>query len=160
LQNPARYHDSFVGSLSVAQRRSHRRTRDDLNETVQELKKTNAALGASEAYLAEAQTLSHTGSFGWKVSTGVLFWSEESFRIFAYERTLKPTVPGALERVHPEDVHLLQEALDGVSRGRALDLEHRSVMPDGSIKRVQVLGDVSQKPIMRNSVETGFDIAL
>jgi DNA-binding NtrC family response regulator len=133
----------FVGSLSVAQRRtteSLRRTRDDLNETVQELKKTNDALGTSEAYLAEAQTLSHTGSFGWKVSTGELFWSEESFRIFGYERTLKPTVPRALERVHPEDVHLLQEALDGVSHGRDLDLEHRLVMPDGSIKRVHVLG--------------------
>jgi len=86
----------FVGSLSVAQRRvteSLRRTRDNLNETVQALSKTNEALGKSEAYLAEAQTLSQTGSFGWNVSTGELFWSEESFRIFGYERTLKPTVP-------------------------------------------------------------------
>jgi K+-sensing histidine kinase KdpD len=72
----------FVGSLSVAQRRateSLRRTRDDLNETVQELKKTNEALGKSEAYLAEAQTLSHPGSFGWNVPTGEMFWSEETF---------------------------------------------------------------------------------
>jgi DNA-binding NtrC family response regulator len=133
----------FVGSLSVAQRRtteSLRRTRDDLNETVQELKKTNEALGESEAYLAEAQTLSHTGSFGWNVSTGELFWSEESFRIFGYERTLKPTVQLALERVHPEDVHFAQEAFDGSSRGKDLELEHRLVMPDGSIKRVHVLG--------------------
>jgi formate hydrogenlyase transcriptional activator len=133
----------FVGSLSVAQRRtteSLRRTRDDLNETVKELKKTNEALGKSEAYLAEAQTLSHTGSFGWNVSTGELLWSEESFRIFGYERTLKPTVQLALERVHPEDVHLVQQALDGASHGKDLDLEHRLVMPDGSIKRVHLLG--------------------
>jgi PAS domain-containing protein len=133
----------FVGALSVAQRRtteSLRRTSDDLNETVQELKRTNDALGTSEAYLAEAQTLSHTGSFGWNVSAGELFWSEESFRIFGYERTLKPTVHLALERVHPEDVHLVQEALEGASHGKDLDLEHRLVMPDGSIKRVQVLG--------------------
>lgn len=133
----------FVGSLSVAQRRtteSLRRTRDDLNETVQELKKTNEALGKSEAYLAEAQTLSHTGSFGWNVSAGKLFWSEETFRIFGYERTLKPTVQLALERVHPEDVHLVRGALDGASHGKDLDLEHRLVMPDGSIKRVHVLG--------------------
>jgi hypothetical protein len=85
----------FVGSLTVAQRRtteSLRRTRDDLNETVQELKKTNETLGKSEAYLAETQTLSHTGTFGWNVSSGELFWSEESFRILGYERTLKPTV--------------------------------------------------------------------
>jgi DNA-binding NtrC family response regulator len=134
----------FVGSLSVAQRRtteSLRRTRDDLNETVQELKKTNDALGKSEVYLAEAQTLSHTGSFGWNVSTGELFWSEESFRIFGYERTLKPTVQLVLERVHPEDVHLVQQALAGASQnGRDLDLEHRLLMPDGSLKRVHVLG--------------------
>jgi Domain of unknown function (DUF4118) len=79
----------FVGSLSVVQRKtteSLRRTRDDLDETVQELKKTNEALGKSEAYLAEAQTVSHTGSFGWDFSTGDLFWSEESFRIFGFDR--------------------------------------------------------------------------
>jgi DNA-binding NtrC family response regulator len=134
----------FVGSLSVAQRRtteSLRRTRDDLKETVKELKKTNEALGKSEAYLAEAQTLSHTGSFGWNVSTGELLWSEESFRIFGYERTLKPTVQLVLDRVYPEDVRLVQEALAGASQhGKDLDLEHRLVMPDGSIKRVHILG--------------------
>jgi hypothetical protein len=48
------------------------------------------------SYLAEAQTLSHTGSFGWDLSTGKIFWSEETFRIFGYEPTiaieiLKPT---------------------------------------------------------------------
>ena len=45
----------------------------------------------SEAYLAEAQRLSHTGSFGWRVSTGEIIWSEETFRIFHYDRTTKPT---------------------------------------------------------------------
>ena len=134
----------FVGSLSAAQRRtteSLRRTRDDLNETVQELKKTNQALAKSEAYLAEAQTLSHTGSFGWSVSTGEFSWSEESFRIFGYERMLKPTLQLVLERVHPEDVHLVQQAMAGASQHRGdLDLEHRLLMPDGSIKRVHVLG--------------------
>ncbi len=102
----------FVGSLSDAQRRateSLRRARDDLSETVQELKKTNEALGTSEAYLAEAQTLSHTGSFGWNAATGELFWSDESFRIFEYDRTQKPTVQLVLERVYPEDVQLVQE---------------------------------------------------
>ncbi len=137
----------FVGSLSVAQRRvteSLRRTRDNLNETVQALSKTNEALGKSEAYLAEAQTLSHTGSFGWNVSTGELFWSEESFRIFGYARTLKPTLQLVLDRVYPDDVRLVQEALAGASQqGKDLDLEHRLLMPDGAIKRVHVLGHAS-----------------
>jgi DNA-binding NtrC family response regulator len=145
----------FVGSLSVAQRRtteSLRRTRDDLNETVQELKKTNEALGKSEAYLAEAQTLSHTGSFGWDYSTGDLFWSEESFRIFGYDRTQMPTLQRVLGRVHPEDVHLVREALVGASEhGRALDLEHRLLMPDGSIKRVHVLGQALNHPTGKSS---------
>jgi transcriptional regulator with PAS, ATPase and Fis domain len=144
----------FVGSLSVAQRRtteSLRRTRDDLKETVQELKKTNEALGKSEAYLAEAQTLSHTGSFGWNVSTGELLWSEESFRIFGYEPAIKPTVQLALERVHPEDVRLVQEALDGAAHGKDLDLEHRLVMPDGSIKRVNLLGSALKQEAVKSS---------
>jgi DNA-binding NtrC family response regulator/PAS domain-containing protein len=152
----------FVGSLSVAQRRtteSLRRTRDDLNETVKELKKTNEALGKSEAYLAEAQTLSHTGSFGWNVSTGELLWSEESFRIFGYDRTLKPTAQLALERVHPEDVHLVQDALDDASHGKDLDLEHRLVLPDGSIKRVHFLGRaLNQEPGKSSFVGAVMDI--
>jgi len=141
----------FVGSLSAAQRRateSLRRARDDLSETVQELKKTNEALGTSEAYLAEAQTLSHTGSFGWNAGTGELFWSEESFRIFEYDRTQKPTVQLVLERVYPEDVQLVQEALAGASQhGRDLDFEHRLLMPDGSIKRVHVLGHALNREV-------------
>jgi len=145
----------FVGSLSAAQRRateSLRRARDDLSETVQELKKTNEALGTSEAYLAEAQTLSHTGSFGWNAATGELFWSEESFRIFEYDRTQKPTVQLVLERVYPEDVQLVQEALAGASQhGRDLDFEHRLLMPDGSIKRVHVLGHALNREVGSSS---------
>src|SRR5262245_37678425 len=56
-----------------------------------------------EVYLAEAQRLSHTGSFGWCPATGAIVWSEETFRIFEYERTTKPTVELVLQRVHPED---------------------------------------------------------
>ena len=133
----------FVGSLSVAQRRtteSLRRARDDLNETVQELRKTNEALSKSEAYLAEAQTLSHTGSFGWNVSTGELLWSEESFRIFGYDRGLKPTLQHVLERVHPEDLYMVRESLNRAAEGKDLDIEHRLVMPDGSVKTVHLLG--------------------
>jgi transcriptional regulator with PAS, ATPase and Fis domain len=133
----------FVGSLSVAQRwatQSLRRARDDLNKTVQELQRTNEALGTSEAYLAEAQTLSLTGSFGWNVSAEDLFWSDESFRIFGYDLSVKPTLQRALERVHPEDLRRVEKALDAASQGEDLDLEHRLVMPDGSLKTVHVLG--------------------
>lgn len=134
----------LVGSLSVAQRKateSLRRTRDNLRDTVQELTETNDRLTRTDAYLAEAQTLSHTGSFGWDVSTGEQFWSEETYRIFEYNAALKPTVHLALERIHPEDLPLVKNVLASVSdRGSDVDVEHRLLMPDGSVKSIRVLG--------------------
>ncbi len=103
-------------------------------------RQNHEALVTSEAYLAEAQSLSHTGSAGWNVSTGELFWSDETFRIFGYERSFKPTMEKVLERVHPEDLARVRQALDAASRGEQLDLEHRLIMPNGSVKSVHVLG--------------------
>src|ERR1700676_3579057 len=138
----------LVGSLSVAQRKateSPRRTRGDLRDTVQELTEVNDKLTRSEAYLTEAQTLSHTGSFGWDVSTGEQFWSEETYRIFEFDKTLKPTVQLALERIHPEDLPLVRQVMASVSEhGGDVDLEHRLLMPDGSVKTIRVLGHTSK----------------
>src|SRR5271170_34334 len=53
-----------------------------------------------EAYLAEAQRLSHTGSFGWSVSTDEHCWSEETFRIFEYDVSAKIKLQSVLDRVH------------------------------------------------------------
>ncbi|MGP8105716.1 MAG: sigma 54-interacting transcriptional regulator [Desulfobaccales bacterium] len=93
-----------------------------------------------EAYLAEAQRLSHTGSFGWRVSTGEIIWSEETFRIFEYDRTIKPTLDLALQRVHPEDTALVKQTLERASQdGKDFDLENRLLMPDGSVKNVHVV---------------------
>ncbi|MGA8574037.1 MAG: sigma 54-interacting transcriptional regulator [Desulfobaccales bacterium] len=93
-----------------------------------------------EAYLAEAQRLSHTGSFGWRVSTGEIIWSEETFRIFEYDRTIKPTIDLALQRVHPEDTALVKQTLERASKdGKDFDLENRLLMPDGSVKNVHVV---------------------
>ena len=140
----------LVGAVSVAQRRATeflRKTRDDLKATVQKLKETNESLSRSEAYLAGAQTLSHTGSFGWDISTGEQFWSEETYRIFEYERTVRPTLQLALERVHPEDLQFVQQVTAGASQdGRDVDVEHRLLMPDGTVKTIRVLGHTSQEP--------------
>ena len=134
----------FVGSLSVAQRRtteSLRKTRDDLRDTVQKLEESNKSLAKSEAYLAEAQTLSHTGSFGWNISTGENYWSDETFQIFGYDRALKPSFQLAMGRFHPEDVSLEEQITAGVSQqGGRVDVEHRLLMPDGSVKTIRVLG--------------------
>jgi signal transduction histidine kinase/PAS domain-containing protein len=98
------------------------------------------ALRRSEAYLAEAQRLSQTGSFGWNVSSGELIWSAETFCILGYERTLKPTLELVLQRVHPEDVPLVQQMINVASReATSLDFEHRLLLPNGSVKHLQVI---------------------
>jgi PAS domain S-box-containing protein len=94
----------------------------------------------SEAYLAEAQRLSHTGSFGWTPSTGKIIWSEETFRIFQYDRTTAPTVELILQRVHPEEAAFVRQTIERASQdGKDFDFEHRLLMSDGSVKHVHVV---------------------
>jgi signal transduction histidine kinase/DNA-binding NarL/FixJ family response regulator len=105
-----------------------------------ERKRAEEALRKSEAYLAEAQRLGHTGSFGWKPSTGEIFWSEETFRIFQYDRSMKPTAELILQRVHPEDVPSAKETVECATRdGKDFEHEYRLVVPDGSVKHVHVV---------------------
>jgi formate hydrogenlyase transcriptional activator len=105
-----------------------------------ELEDTQVALRNREAYLAQAQRLSQTGSFGWRLSTGEILWSEETFRIFEYDRTSKPTVGLVLERVHPEDMAFVKETIERASQdGKDFDFEHRLLMLDGSVKYVRVV---------------------
>ncbi|MDH2385507.1 PAS domain S-box protein [Bradyrhizobium sp. CER78] len=93
------------------------------------------------AYLSEAQRLSHTGSFGWHYQSGELNWSEESFRIFGYDKDIKPTLALAVQRIHPEDRERVRAALNrAIARKEPLDIEHRLKMPDGSIKVLHVVG--------------------
>src|SRR5205807_129100 len=120
-----------------------RKARDELETKVAE---RTAELQRSEAYLAEAQRLSHTGSFGWDVSSGKLFWSEETFRIFECDRAIQPTAKFVLERTHPDDRARVQQTIEYAAReGRDLDFEHRLLMPDGSIKYVHVVGHASER---------------
>jgi PAS domain S-box-containing protein len=112
---------------------------------IEERKTAEVALRNSGAYLAEAQRLSHTGSFGWKPSSGEIFWSEESFRIFQCDPKTKPTVDFILSRVHREDHDLAQQQIDRASRhGQGFDFEHRLQLPDGSVKHVRVTAHPSR----------------
>jgi signal transduction histidine kinase/PAS domain-containing protein len=102
--------------------------------------RSQEALRRSQSYLAEAQKLSHTGSFGWNLSTGELIWSDETFNILGYDRTLKPTLELVLQRVHPGDIALVQEMINIASHKIAdLDFEHRVVMPNGLTKHLHVI---------------------
>jgi PAS domain S-box-containing protein len=120
-----------------------RKARDELETKVAE---RTAELQRSEAYLAEAQRLSHTGSFGWDVCSGKLYWSEETCRIFECDRTDQPTVEFVLQRTHPDDRADVQQTIDRAAQERKdLDFEHRLLMPDGSVKYVHVVGHASKE---------------
>src|SRR5215469_9906960 len=90
------------------------------------LSRAQEALRRSEVYLAEAQKLSHTGSFGWDVSSGKIYWSRETFRIFGYEPPTEPTLELILNRTHPQDRAMVRRVVDRVTQARKdFDIEHR-----------------------------------
>jgi PAS domain S-box-containing protein len=113
---------------------------EELSKEIVERKRSEEQLRRSEAYLAQAQRLSRTGSFGWTPSSGEIHWSDESFRIFALDPKVKPTVDVVLEHVHPDDREVVRRAIRETSQGeKDLDIMHRIVTPDGSVKHVHVL---------------------
>ena len=92
-------------------------------------------LERSRGYLAEAQRLSLTGSFGWVVTSGGIVWSEETFRIFEYDPEICPTIELLIQRVHPDDRDFVRNIIEEAAKnGRDFDVEHRLLMPDKRIK--------------------------
>jgi PAS domain S-box-containing protein len=106
-----------------------------------ERKRAEDSLRQSETYLAEAQRLSHTGSLGWSISSGAIFWSEETYKIFEYDLPVKPTLQMVFRRIHPDDRDLVRQTIDRASVARAnIDFEFRLLMQDGSVKHLHVIG--------------------
>jgi signal transduction histidine kinase len=113
----------------------------DLAAVAIERKRADQELRRSETYLAEAQRLSLTGSFGWRVASGELLWSAETFCILGYDRSVKPSLELVFKRIHPEDIAFVRQILDRATRDETdLDFEHRLLMPDGTVKHVRILG--------------------
>jgi signal transduction histidine kinase/DNA-binding response OmpR family regulator len=118
---------------------SVRRARREARERA-ERKKAEEALRRSELYLAEAERLSETGSFGWNASTDELYWSDGSYRVFDCDPTTKPSRQLVLDRTHPDDRARVLQCHDRAAReGRDFTLEHRLLMADGSVKHLQVV---------------------
>jgi PAS domain S-box-containing protein len=109
-----------------------------------ERRKAEQAFRRSETYLAEAQRLSHTGSFGWDLASGEIYWSDETYRIFEYARASVPSLQLVLDRTHPDDRTHLQRILDRALIERSeFTVEHRLLMGDGSVKHVRAVAHPS-----------------
>jgi PAS domain S-box-containing protein len=106
---------------------------------IDDQRRAEDALRRSEAYLAEAQRLSHTGSFGRGVASGDTVWSKEMYQIYEIDPSVKPTIDLVLERVHPDDRELVRREIDNIASGKpAHDYEHRLMMPNGIVKYLHV----------------------
>src|SRR5438874_5457987 len=129
--------------------RERARVEEVLREQLTERRRAEEELRRSEAYLAEGQRISHTGSWGWNVATGELFWSQEHFRIFGFDsETAKPSYPMFLEKIHPKDRPLVEQTVDRAVRERSdLEIDYQIVLTDGSTKYLQSLGH----PVIRES---------
>ena len=97
-------------------------------------------LRRSEAFLAEAQRLSLTGSFYWRVPTDDITWSEQLYRIFGFDRATCVTPELIGSRVHPEDIPLLHDIIER-ARGADTDFEceYRLLMTDESVKYLHMV---------------------
>src|SRR4029077_6406521 len=112
----------------------------DLEKTNEDLKSFQADLQRRWQYLAEAQRLSHSGTFGWKVHSGELVWSDETYKILGFARQMNPTLDLVFDRVHPEDRDRLRQLRDRATQnGMDLDVEHRILLPDRVIKYVHAV---------------------
>src|SRR5580693_6368488 len=108
---------------------------NELAQAYEELKRAQAELQRRWQYLAEAQRLSHSGTFGWKVSSGELVWSDETYRILGFARETNPTLDLVFDRIHPEDREGMQQLRDRAAQnGMDLNVEHRILLPDGTVK--------------------------
>jgi PAS domain S-box-containing protein len=122
-----------------ALQRAHEGLEGLVAQRTAQLARTNESLRRSEAYLAEAQRLSLTGSFGWNVASGELVWSDETYKLLELDREAKPTLDAVLRRVHPEDLAFVRNLLERAARNREpLDFEHRLLLDDGSVKYLHV----------------------
>lgn len=142
-------HSTHSGKqLSVLSRWSRRLGRQqepsgtiECNTDVTQRRLTEESARRNQAiYLAEAQQLSKTGSFGWNIATDELFWSEQTFRIFEPPPSSIPSIVLVLERVHPDDLDEVRVTLDDAKKnGRPFSLEHRLLMPNSTVKYVRVV---------------------
>jgi PAS domain S-box-containing protein len=138
---------SFVISAQNKATEALRGSRDELRGAVEDLKRTESALRHADMYLTEAQRLNQTGSFGWNVSSGEIFWTDQSFRIFGFDRTIKPAIELVIQRTHPDDRAAVQAIIERASNeGKDFEHQYRLLMPEGSVKHVHAMAHAVKDP--------------
>jgi len=113
------------------------------NTDIEERKRAEQALRRSEAYLAEAQRLTLTGSCAIEgTSREIVYWSEEMFRLFGFDRQQGlPMWDEWVQRIHPEDRDKFRMAGDRTFLKKVdCDVEFRIVKPDGTVKHIHGIG--------------------
>jgi PAS domain S-box-containing protein len=109
---------------------------------ISDRKRVEDELRRSEAYLAESQRVSHTGSWAMLPNAGGLFWSQEMYRIFGFDPTRGPPPgPTVIARIHPDERARVNDTIrDAVREGLDVEGEYQIFMPDGAMKHLRFLG--------------------
>src|SRR6266478_1687046 len=97
----------------------------------------------SEAYLAEAQRLSHTGSWAWVPATGeIRYWSEETYRVLGFDPDAgPPRFEKFFGRLHPEDQGRVRELFGkAIAQNADFETDYRVVHPSGAVKDIHAVG--------------------
>jgi PAS domain S-box-containing protein len=158
---PLMIHEVLRGEKVIIERRFRRKDGDFISVEVSaalledgrvqtivrdltERKKSEEALRMRERSLSEAQRIVHIGNWVWEIKTDTLHWSDEIYRIFGLApRQFGATYEAFLEFVHPEDRELVKKAVSEALYGRPYNLDHRIVLPDGTVRFVHEQGEVT-----------------
>jgi PAS domain S-box-containing protein len=106
---------------------------------ITERKQSDSRLRRTNAYLAEAQHISCTGSFSWCVDTNEIEWSAQVYRIHGYPVDIPVDVQMIADRFLPDDLHLLANMLETARRVSSMEFEYRLMMPDKSIRHIHLM---------------------
>jgi signal transduction histidine kinase/CheY-like chemotaxis protein len=113
----------------------------DLKQENSERRRAVEALRRVQTYLAQAQAVSHTGSFSWNAATDEIYWwSPETYRIYEFDPAVPLDLRRILQQTHPEDKDTLEKALERAREQKSdFEVEYRLQMRDGSVKHLQVV---------------------
>lgn len=120
------------------------RINDELNTEIVSRKQAEEGLRESQTRLLKAQRIACLGNWDWDIIGGSLHWSDEIYRIFGLTpQQFGATYEAFLESVHPDDRSHVVQSVDATLRaGKPYSIDHRIVLPDGSIRHVHEQAEV------------------